>query len=244
MEGSIFTDGSCTRRFNSEFNRAAWAAVQIDSTGALQAVLKGIVPRTLPQTPQAAEYLAAAAATEVTTGETSIYIDCKGVVEALNKTRQEQDGTDVERDVMGRAKKSKTHGSRMHAAAVNQTRQSEGWEHIREYKWTKAHVLDKRWSEERRRQELSKFEADKQWEILANEQADYWADSACEQAEFNRQDNLVIEREYEPMVRQATAIANTIGATLACWKSNKQKANKLERKKKEYDTGSKAARYV
>ena len=45
------------------------------------------MPRTLPQIPQAAEYLAAAA-TEIANQSTKLYIDCKGVVEALSKTKQ------------------------------------------------------------------------------------------------------------------------------------------------------------
>ena len=109
LQGDIFTDGSCTRRYNSEFNRAAWAAVQVDRTGATQAILQGIVPRTLPQTPQSAEYFAAAAATELTSDRARIHIDCKGVVEALTKGKEQEkeEEYDNDRDIRGKASKAR-----------------------------------------------------------------------------------------------------------------------------------------
>ena len=90
LKASIVTDGSCTRRFNSELNRAAWAAVQGNSTGALHAVVHGIVPRTLPQTPQSAEYMAARVAVELLEKHAELHVDCKGVVDTLQGAKQKQ----------------------------------------------------------------------------------------------------------------------------------------------------------
>ena len=90
MYGSIFTDGSFTRRFNPELNRAAWAAVQVDETGATQAVVQGVVPRTLPQTPQSAEYMAATAAIDLLDENATLHIDCKGVVDTIQAAKRRQ----------------------------------------------------------------------------------------------------------------------------------------------------------
>ena len=90
MNGNIFTNGSCARRFNSELNRAAWAAVQVDDTGATQAVVHGIVPRTLPQTPQSAEHMVATAAIDLLDENATLHIDCKGVVDTIQAAKRRQ----------------------------------------------------------------------------------------------------------------------------------------------------------
>ena len=57
--GDIYQDGSCTRQRVGELNRAAWAAILCDKDGSRQRVrVSGLVPRWLPQKPQAAEHLA------------------------------------------------------------------------------------------------------------------------------------------------------------------------------------------
>ena len=55
--GHVFWDGSATKPAIPELSRAAWAAVVTDDEGTMLARLRGAVPRTLPQTSQAAEVM-------------------------------------------------------------------------------------------------------------------------------------------------------------------------------------------
>ena len=77
----LFTDGSCTTHPLDDRRRAAWSLVwaQADS-GKPMAILSGLVPYGWPQTPQAAEYLAALAASNAGRPRQPVWSDCAGVI--------------------------------------------------------------------------------------------------------------------------------------------------------------------
>ena len=83
--GDIFVDGSCTRHSSPEFERAGWSAVMVAADGSMIAALTGVVPSYLPQTPQAAEYLAVAESVRYLTREAVYYEDCKNVYVASRR---------------------------------------------------------------------------------------------------------------------------------------------------------------
>ena len=76
----VFLDGSCRPHGCPEASRAAWAAVQIDSAGALVRGLKGTVPAICPQSAQAAEHCAMLAAAKASSKGTAFVGDCQGVI--------------------------------------------------------------------------------------------------------------------------------------------------------------------
>ena len=78
--GNIFVDGSCTRHPVRDLNRASFSVVMVNSLA--QAVLRIQSPiwAHLPQSPQAAEYCALAAACELIGGEATIFGDCANVI--------------------------------------------------------------------------------------------------------------------------------------------------------------------
>ena len=77
-----FFDGSCSRHPVAELRRASWAAAFYDHEGYMQATFSGPVWSRLPQTPQAGEYLSAAAGIQLVRRPTRFVGDCRGVVEA------------------------------------------------------------------------------------------------------------------------------------------------------------------
>ena len=84
LRGHVFIDGSCTRTPIRELNRAAFSVVMVNPSG--KAVIKVAAPvwAHLPQTPQAAEYCAYAAAAELAAHGTCVYGDCANVVRDAN----------------------------------------------------------------------------------------------------------------------------------------------------------------
>ncbi len=64
MEGTVFTDGACTKPGPVTWNRTGWAVAKVNEQGDLLAAVSGTVGRQLPQTPAAAEYIAALVASE------------------------------------------------------------------------------------------------------------------------------------------------------------------------------------
>eukprot|EP00974_Lingulodinium_polyedra_P003834 360216-Lingulodinium_polyedra.AAC.1 len=58
--------------------RASWSAVKVRPDGTPGATLAGPVWASLPQTPQAAEHCAFAAAAQVAVGRCRVHADCKG----------------------------------------------------------------------------------------------------------------------------------------------------------------------
>ena len=86
FNGEVFLDGSCTKTFAKELNRASWAITKLDeSTGELVARLHGPVWATLPQTSPAAEFCAMAALAQVAGPGTHAYSDYSGVVGSFAK---------------------------------------------------------------------------------------------------------------------------------------------------------------
>ena len=59
MEGTIFTDGSCTKTGPPTWTRTGWAVIKMSENGDLLATASGRVGRQLPQTAAAGEYVAA-----------------------------------------------------------------------------------------------------------------------------------------------------------------------------------------
>ena len=87
MEGDIYIDGSCTTGPFKEFRRAAFAVVAMKEDGRVTAAASSPIWRSLPQTPQAAEYVALAAAAQLATGSSRICCDCQNVVNDAKDVR-------------------------------------------------------------------------------------------------------------------------------------------------------------
>ena len=80
MPGWVCYDGSCAVSEHPELRRAAWAVVEVNGKGEVTATLSGPVWASLPQTPQAAEFSARAAATQRANGPLWLIGDCSNVV--------------------------------------------------------------------------------------------------------------------------------------------------------------------
>ena len=89
MNGDIFADGHASRTNVDELNRASWAIVEIDEDDTIVAYARGCVPRYLPQTAQAAEFMAAAFTPQVCGPNTVLHDDCENVVRQFNRPRSE-----------------------------------------------------------------------------------------------------------------------------------------------------------
>jgi len=88
LYNNLFADGSCSRTGIRSLNRASWAVVETDDEGRAVAGWMGVVPADMLQSPQAGEYLAAAYAAQVSSGDTVLYDDCANVVRDLNRGRE------------------------------------------------------------------------------------------------------------------------------------------------------------
>ena len=116
VQGDVYLDGSCTRHIVPELQRAGWAVVQLGDSGDMVARVFGPVWRPLPQTPQAAEFCAYAAATELLLGPSTLYDDCSNVVAAAKKPVAE--ALSWRRPNAGIIKASFRHASRNHVIDV------------------------------------------------------------------------------------------------------------------------------
>ncbi len=85
MEGDLFIDGSCTRHVVKGMQRAALAVVEVDSEARPRRTLSIPLWSSLPQTSQAAEYAAFAAVAWLAKGPSTVYGDCKGVLDLASK---------------------------------------------------------------------------------------------------------------------------------------------------------------
>ena len=81
-------DGSCDQHPIHELRRAAFAVVKMGEAEHEESVLMGTVPSILPQTAQAAEYCAAACASQVLQNESVMYGDCENVMRSWHEDRE------------------------------------------------------------------------------------------------------------------------------------------------------------
>ncbi len=84
VEGDVNVDGSCTRKTVKELQRAASAVVVMGPDRKPLKVIRAAVPSPLPQTPQAAEFMAFMLAFRFLQGRAVIHSDCKNVVDTVN----------------------------------------------------------------------------------------------------------------------------------------------------------------
>ncbi len=84
ISGRAYVDGSCTAPLVRGMARASCAIVQTDGEGTPSKILRVPVPRHLPQTAQAAEFLGLGLAVDKLVGDTIITGDCLNVVRAAN----------------------------------------------------------------------------------------------------------------------------------------------------------------
>ncbi len=80
FQGNFYFDGSCSTHVIPELRRAGWAIVVKDADGKPVARISSPLWRSLPQTPQAAEYVAYAAAVQFVAGASIFYGDCANVI--------------------------------------------------------------------------------------------------------------------------------------------------------------------
>ena len=80
MQNLVYYDGSAFPGLIPEFNRAGWAAVEVNKDGTVTKAAYGTVPATMPQTSQAAEHVGRAYAIMLLNGPTTLHGDCENVV--------------------------------------------------------------------------------------------------------------------------------------------------------------------
>ena len=122
LEGNVFYDGSCLQRGCNGLSRATWAAVQLGPDNQVVASVSGPVWRSLPQTAQAAEHCARAAAVQILKGPARLIGDSRYIDAAANKPRQ-----------------FSCHHSKMHAAASRVAADAIGADHVLDDTWVRAH---------------------------------------------------------------------------------------------------------
>ena len=85
LAGDAYPDGAFYPHPIKDLGRAGWSLVVTDGTGNKTVELRGPVPAPLPQSPQAAEYLAVTAAASVFTPGLALFPDCAHVVRDLQQ---------------------------------------------------------------------------------------------------------------------------------------------------------------
>ncbi len=80
FQGHFFVDGSCTTHEIPELRRAGWAVVVTTPEGELVATIRSPLWHDLPQSPQAAEFVAYAAAVQYMAGPSTVFGDCANVI--------------------------------------------------------------------------------------------------------------------------------------------------------------------
>ena len=187
MEGDIYIDGSCTTGPFKELRRAAFAVVAMKEDGQVTATASSPLWRSLPQTPQAAEYVALAAATQMVTGRSKIFCDCKNVV-------------DDAQDLRGGAR----NGKKQHAGILRDILKYEAnWKKIEEVAKVKAHQDISTIKEERERRRA-----------IGNDHADASAKAALgRHPAQSRQEELILEA----MVKKAKVITKLVAEVLPKW---------------------------
>ncbi len=80
FQGHFYVDGSCSTHAIPELRRAGWAVVVTTPEGRPIASISSPLWRDLPQSPQAAEFVAHAAAVQYMAGPSIVFGDCENVV--------------------------------------------------------------------------------------------------------------------------------------------------------------------
>lgn len=124
LEGNVHLDGTCDQRQILDLKRAAWAVVQVNDNGEVESAAFGPVPACLPQTSQAGEYAALAAAEHLKTGKCNLFGDCQNVVKDWHKKSHRLDNC-----------------RKIYHGLVDESRQSEAKGSIDQFEWVKAHEL-------------------------------------------------------------------------------------------------------
>ena len=88
MTGDMFLDGHCSVKAFPALNRASFAVAQVGPSGETVATLLGAVPRSYPQTAQAAEYFAAVYSMDLASGGCRCFDDCLNVVKDFQKPEE------------------------------------------------------------------------------------------------------------------------------------------------------------
>jgi exonuclease III len=188
FHGEVFLDGSCTKTFAKELNRASWAITKIDEiTGELEARLHGPVWATLPQTSPAAEFCAMAALAQVAGPCTTAHSDFSGVVSSFAKHPEEV-----------------LHQSSVFAGIHRSARIEERWHNIVDIQKVKAH------------QDLGNLAKGSREYFLAkgNDEADRWAKAALA---CHPQLDEHLRRQQEEQVDEAKEILAFASQALALW---------------------------
>ena len=125
MRGDIYMDGSCSTDDVPELRRAGWGVIMLGDSGEVVARAYGPVQRSLPQTPQSAEFCAYVAATELLIGPGTLHGDCSNVVRAANLPKLQA-----------------LSWRRPHAAIFKSIYKYEGRRHVQGVTKVKAHVAE------------------------------------------------------------------------------------------------------
>ena len=82
-EGDVYVDGSCSNPSFPSFSLAAFAAVQMHN-GQVHKIVRGNVPRSLPQTPLMAEACGLSIAFQLASPNVTLALDCKYLVDSFH----------------------------------------------------------------------------------------------------------------------------------------------------------------
>jgi len=170
LAGDFFWDGSASREEIRDLNRAGWGVAFCRPNGTVFARAWGPVWCTLPQTPQASEYVGFAASCQLVNGASRGHGDCMNVVRDASAARSVQ-----------------TSARRRYAGVMRSTFGCEGREQILSVDWCAGHVKEKLTDDE-----FAALPDHDRWLAAMNEAADEAADAGrllhpqpngCERAE-------------------------------------------------------------
>ncbi len=183
VKGKIYIDGSCTSNVFSELRRAASSIVQWSYAAPGGWKVHYPVPRTLPQTPQAAEYVAL--------GLTRM------VADKSSKSDVASDCANVVRDATGGHLMS-TRASKMYAAINRENLGDVGWARNAVVRKVPAHVRPEAAPEGTAREDA-----------IGNDMADAAAKAAVK---LHDQPTPVMEQQLASVLRRAKLVVRTIAA--------------------------------
>ena len=123
LSGGGYPDGAFYPHPVKDLGRAGWALAITDAEGNKTAEVRGPVCAPLPQSPQAAEYVAVTAVAGAVTPGLALYPDCANVVRDFNRPLSEQ-----------------INGKKRYAGLLKAAQRHSGWYEAAAATWQKAHL--------------------------------------------------------------------------------------------------------
>ena len=123
LSGDGYPDGAFFPHPVRDLGRAGWSLVTTDGMGNKTAEIRGPVCSPLPQSPQAAEYVAITATASVFAPGLDLFPECANVVRDFNRPFCEQ-----------------LNGKKRYAGLLKEAQRHSGWREVSSATWQKAHL--------------------------------------------------------------------------------------------------------